>query len=104
MSNFISFLLPHDISKFELNKEHSILQFLISPYMSQLSPRDFSVALSTGDSYDCVILNCGLNERGMLVNSYEQKLHRGGESSGTCFGDIYIKFLAEKYYQKLILL
>ena len=101
MSNFISFLLPHDISKFELKKEHSILQILISPEMAQTTNID------TFDSYDCVILNCGINNEGRLVDSYEQLKLAKGESSGTRFGDIYIKFFnlgVKNIYSRLLMI
>ena len=78
-NDFMSFLLPHDISKFKINNNHTILPFFINPNMITTENANNSKNLL----YDGSILN-SFEDSGMKLAI--------GNGRGSHFGEIYIKF------------
>lgn len=77
--NLMSFLLVHDTSTFELKKNHSVLQFLLNPkivnYGNMNNPENLI--------YDCSLFD---------YFQYQGRRLAKGDSLGSRFGEIYIKF------------
>ena len=74
-NDFMSFLLPHDISKFKINNNHTILPFFINPNMITTENANNSKNLL----YDGSILN-SFEDSGMKLAI--------GNGRGSHFGDI----------------